>query len=70
MYRLWSMTHPRVCGPGCTRVPVRLHVSLALFLGVSVLGEFSHLDVPRLILTATYASLGIALPRLTKPVLT
>ena len=51
--------HVRVCGPGCAKVPLRLHWSLALFLVLEIVGSITHLDVGQLILTIVYSSLGI-----------
>ena len=56
--------HVRVCAPGCAKLPVKLHWTLIVFIGVSCIGSILHFDLPKLILSIVYASLGIYLSAL------
>ena len=50
-----------LCAPGCARVPVKLHGSLLVFLGICIAADFIHFDIGRLIGTIFYAAVFVTL---------
>ena len=60
----FPLYHVRVCGRGCAKVPLRLHISLLIFIAVAIGTEVAHLQIQELLVMLAYCTLGICVSAL------